>query len=235
MQRRGMIARRPRMRRTMNQTLALPGLRALTRNRVPRSARVKGPIVPSRTELKYIDLAGAGYAADTTGSVTALNLCAVGDDNVNRDGRQVTIKSLQVRGIVIPVDDTSGPTLARIMFVWDNAANSGAIATIAQILTASASNAFPLVDNANRFTILRDMTFALGKASNTATQAFAPSPGAHTVDAYMKINQVTQYSGTTAVIGSIQNGALLMVTIGDQAPAAGAQFNIATRVRFVDN
>jgi len=214
-----------RVRATRQATLAL--------GRPRGQARVKGAIAPAGKELKYNDLVDANYAADTTGSITCLNLIATGDDNNTRDGRQVTIKSVQIRGIVTPVDTTTLPTNARVLLVWDNAPN-GAAATIAQILTAVNSQSFPLVNNQNRFTILRDMQFPVGGMSDTATQTYTMSPTVHSVEAYMKIGQITQYSGTTANISSVQNGALWMVTVGDQVANAGANFRLATRVRFVD-
>lgn len=202
-----------------------------------RGAIVKGAIAPygGRKELKYVDLASAAYVADTTGTVTALNLIAVGDDNVNRDGRQVTIKSVQIRGLCQPVDSITGHCKNRILLVWDNAVNSGVIATIAQILTAATANSFPLVDNANRFTILADQSFVIGQTDNsTATATYSGCPTIHNVEIYKKLNSVTQFSGTTAAIGSIQNGGLLMVTIGTQAAGNGGAFVVATRVRFTD-
>lgn len=209
------------------------------RNRAPKSkmAFVKGAIAPfgGRKELKYVDLALAGYACDTTGSVTALNLIAVGDDNTSRDGRQATMKSVQVKGIIVPEDTTTNDNLCRVMLVWDNAVNSGTIATIAQILSASTSQAFPLVDNANRFTILVDKLFAMGGINNTATQTYAKTPSVQSVNIYKKLNLVTQYSGTTAAIGSIQNGGLLLVTLGSAVAGSGAQFAANTRVRFTDD
>jgi len=194
--------------------------------------RVKGAI-PSRTELKFVDVASASYAGDTTGTVTLLNGVAIGDDYTTRDGRQITVKSVQVRGSVLPIDSSTQPTMARLLLVWDNAAN-GALATIAQILSASTSNSFPLVDNANRFTILCDQQYVVGGFQTTATQAYAGSPMINPVHVYKKLDSITQYGATTAAIGSVQNGALLMVTIGDQAAAAGAVFSLATRVRFTD-
>lgn len=206
---------------------------AARRNRYPR---VKGAIKPSgRTELKYVDVAQAVYPCDTTGSVTCLNLIAVGDDNTTRDGRQVTIKSVQLHGSVRPEDDNTGVTKARVMLVWDNAVNSGTIATIAQILSAATGTAFPLVDNANRFTVLVDRTFTVGAISNVATQTYAQSPTVYDLEVYKKLDCVTQYSGTTAAIGSIQNGALLLVTIGSSAAGSAANALIASRVRFVDD
>lgn len=214
----------------MAQVLKKPSVK----RKRPTRAVIKGAIAP-RVELKYCDLPGATYLADTTGSVTALNLIAVGDDNTTRDGRQVTIKSVQFRGTLVPVDNTTLPAKCRLMLVWDNAVNSGTIATVAQILNAASAAAFPLIDNQNRFTVLVDRSYVVGGVSDVATQAYSMSPACHNVEIYKSINAITQYSGTTAAIGSIQNGALLMLTIGDKAAGAGGAFLGATRVRFTDD
>lgn len=222
---------RNRARAARAEFLSTPGLGR--RLRAPR-----GAIAPfgGRKELKYVDNQAATYVADSTGTVTALNLTAIGDDNTSRDGRQVTIKSVQIHGRLQSVDNVATlSSRCRLMLIWDNAVNSGTIATIAQILTQARSDAFPLIDNAQRFTVLYDNSWGLGALVTTATQTFAQSPGTHVVDIYKKINAVTQYSGTTAAIGSIQNGALLMVTLGDQAAGDGGSFVLSTRVRFTDD
>lgn len=199
-----------------------------------RARPVKGAISkPNGPELKYIDRAVADYVADTTGSITLLNGVAVGDDNTDREGRQVNIKSVQIKGRCHPFDTTTLPTHARIILVWDNATN-GTAPTIADVMTAVNSNSFPLVNNANRFTILRDMSFPIGGISTTASSSYAMSPSVHIVDAYLKIGQLTQYVNTGATAASVQNGGLFMITIGDQAAAAGGQFSVAVRVRFTD-
>lgn len=212
------------------------------RNRAPRRRFIKGAIAPfgGRRELKYVDtnLQASTQLYDTTGLATPINLLAVGDDNTSRDGRQVTIKSVQVTGIAAPVDGGTGPTLCRSMLVWDNANNSASTTSaqlIAALLTSSNSGAFPLVDNQNRFTILWDSKEMLGGFNVTATQAYAQSPTVLKVCHYRKLNNVTQYSGTTAAIGSIQNGALWFITLGDQAAGNGGIFNGQVRVRFTDN
>lgn len=206
-----------------------------------RKAPVKGAIAPfgGRTELKYVDtdLTGGTMVCDTTGNANPLNLIAVGDDNTTRDGRQVNIVSIQIKGRVNPIDAITNPVRCRVAIVWDNANNSAsptAAQLIAAVYAAADSTSFPLVDNANRFTILWDSAYVLGNNANTATQAISPHPGAHLVDYYKRINQVTQFSGTTAAIGSIQNGALWMITLGDQAANAGGLFIGRVRVRFTD-
>lgn len=219
--------------------IMLPAVKR-TRNRIRGGRRtyVKGAIAPygGRRELKYTDLTEANYRCTAAGTVTCLNLLQEGDDNTTRDGRQVTIKSVAIRGVLKPEDTLTQDTHARIMLVWDNANNAAAaVPTIAQILAnGTTSNTFPLIDNANRFTILWDKSYAVGGVQSTATQAISKSPNVHVVKYYKKLNLVTQYVGTTGLISNIQNGSLLLVTIGDQATSDASVLLAATRVRFID-
>jgi hypothetical protein len=186
-------------------------------------------------ELKFVDVASAAYACDTTGSVTALNLVAQGDDVTNRQGRQITLKSCRVLG-KISGGITTTPVYCRVMLVWDSQPNSGAIATIAQIMAASTSISNPLLDNRERFTILRDWKMTLGGLSTTATQSFAMSPSNAELDWYVPLKGIkTTYSGTTATIGVVATGALLLVTLGDLAAGSGGVAQLVSRVRFIDN
>lgn len=244
--------------RKYGATAAGPALKKLKaqirRNRAARSyrkvpasapgpqAKIKGAIAAygGRQELKYVDTAlNAGTSVyDTTGLATPINLLAVGDDNTTRDGRQVTIKSVQIHGSAAPVDNITNPCVIRTMVVWDNANNSASPTSaqlIALLLTAAGATTFPLVDNQNRFTILWDNHAVIGPVNNTATQAIAGSPTIIPIEYYKKINQITQYSGTTAAIGSIQSGALWFITLGNQAAGAGALFDGHIRVRYTDN
>lgn len=205
---------------------------AMVLNKRNRAPKIKGAVRPVR-ELKYVDTAVASYACNTTGSVTLLNGVAVGDDNTTRDGRQVLIKNVQVRGSLIPSDGTVLGTKCRVLLVWDNAA-SGSAATIAQILTAVNSNCFPLLDNAQRFTILKDWSWTAGPYDASTSLALISSTSQANIEWFKTIGCVTQYSGTGATIASIQNGALYLVTVGDQAAGSEYQCKVAVRVRFLD-
>lgn len=197
------------------------------RNRIPRRG--------IQTELKVADTASTVFACDTTGSVTALNLTAVGDDNTNRDGRQIVVKSCQIKGIFRPQDNVTGSNLARVLLVWDSQPSSGAIATVTDIMNAATSVAPTNLNNRERFTILRDFQAPLGPTQDTATQAFAGALTVQDLDWYVKINRVSTYSGTTAVIASVATGALLLVTLGSQGAGAGSDLVAYARVRFSDS
>lgn len=207
------------------------------RNRYPR---IKGAIQPWwQKELKFVDtvLQSNTHLYDTTGLATPVNLIAVGDDNTTRDGRQVTIKSVQIHGRIDPVDATTAACLCRTMLVWDNANNGVATTSanlIAAVLTSANASAFPLVNNQNRFTILWDSYKALGFFDQTTATLAVADRTVQTVNYYRRLNNITQYVLTTAVIEAIQTGALWFITIGDAAPNVGGRFNGQVRVRYVD-
>lgn len=189
-------------------------------------------------EVKYLDVAVAAYAADTTGTVTALNLTAVGDDNNTRDGRQINNKSIHIQGTLAPVDSATTDSFCRLLIVWDQAPNSGTIATITDILTAATASSFTNLNNRDRFTILRDARYALGRQDTAAggSVGYTSSPSMFCINEFVKLDgKKTTYSGTTAVIGSVATGALLMVTIGTTAAGAGGSFALNTRLRYTDN
>lgn len=196
-----------------------------------RAARVKGGIAP-REELKYIDLAETGSLMVAAGTVTLLNGIAVGDDNTTRDGRQATMKSVHIRGYAYPDSSTTPQpaSLVRAMIVWDNAPN-GAAPAVTDIY--GGSFLFPVINNAERFTILRDEILPLGRDTNAVTQAVAGAPSIAEWDLYVPLDSVTQYNGTGATIASIQNGALYLVCQGRTGCSYAGTF--AGRVRFSDD
>lgn len=207
-------------------------IRKTVRSRAPRATR---GWFNQPGELKYVDVSAATYACDTTGTVTALNLIAQGDDNTTREGRQCFMKSIHVQGIIRPVDNSCSGGYCRVMLVWDSQPNSGSIATITDILTAATSLASTNLNNRERFTILRDCRYVIGGVSDTATQAITLSPNNHMINEFVNLKmQKTTYSGTTATIGAVATGALLLVTIGNQVANSGGAADLTTRLRFYD-
>lgn len=184
-------------------------------------------------ELKVIDTANAAYVCDTTGTVTLLNGVATGTDLTDRIGRKIFMRAVQVRGLVQPVDNTIGQTLARVMVVYDKQPTGGTPA-ITDILTASRSEAFNNLNNRDRFVVVFDAKFPIGGISDVATQAVSSSPNTHVLDEYRRLNHEVIFSGTGATAASISSGALWLITIGNQAAGAGGSFVGNVRVRFND-
>lgn len=210
------------------------GVRGAPKDRVGFGYR--GTYSRSQVEKKFIDIASATYVCDTTGSVTPLNLCDEGTSVSQRIGRKICMKSVQVRGLIDPVDGATTATLARVMLIWDKQVN-GVTATIAEILSAATANSYMNLDNRERFVVLMDKHYSIGAFSNVATTAYAQSPTVAHINKYKKIpaGSFTIYDGTGAGIADINTGALYLVTIGSQAAGAGARLTAACRVRYTDS
>jgi len=200
-------------------------------------AQVKGQI-KARRELKFLDTSFATYTFDTTGTVTLLNPIAEGDDNINRNSRSVLVKSVAVRGFVAQqpnaVAANTLPQKARLLLVWDNAAN-GALALATDVMVAINAMSFPNVNNEKRFTILFDQSYAIGPFATTATQSIVDNT-VKDIEGLVNLNAPVEFIGTTGAIASIGNGALLAITLGTSATGANAAYgSLAYRVRFQEN
>lgn len=183
-------------------------------------------------EVKYIDLASNSYGCDTTGSVTALNLISAGDDVTNRNGRIVNNKSIRVHGFFQPQTNNTQFNYCRVMLIWDAQPNSGSLPAITAILTAATSLSNTNLDNRERFTVLRDTKIAI--ASYEESDGLSGSPSTSTIDWYVPLKHRTVYSGTSATIGAIASGSLLLLTIGSAASGSAQDFRCTTRLRFSD-
>jgi hypothetical protein len=206
----------------------------LTERSKPPVMPIKGRIRPT-VEIHYVDLATASYNADTTGTVTALNLIAEGNDNTTRLGRKALMRDVQIRGFAsAPANNAADITQqARIVLVWDNAA-SGALPAITDVLTAINNSAFINVNNVARFSVLHDRCYSLGPNFVAATTSVADQT-IKPVDINVRLRAPTEFSGTAAAITSVQNGALLMLTMGSAAnSASSAAVQVSTRVTFSD-
>jgi hypothetical protein len=189
---------------------------------------IRGPPSPVKEE-RYVDLAVATYVADTTGTITLLNGIAEGDDNNQRNGRGVSLKSVSINGFSFPTATTGTTQQHRLIVFYDNATN-GAAPTIANLLSASNANAYPNPDYARRFTILVDHRQVLG--TNTAAIS---DQVVKQFEFNIRLNCAQTFNGTGATVASVQAGSLWAVTLGTApAGATAGTFNFATRVTFMD-
>lgn len=220
----------PLPRRRKNETLSKLDASLFSGPKPRKTVAIKGPVVP-QTEVKYVDLAVAGYAADTTGTITPLNLIAQGVDNTQRIGREALMLGVAIRGLCVPTTGTAtGPQMFRLALVWDNATD-GVLPAITDVFTAATAYAFPNVSNIGRFTILHDQLFGIGPL----TAALADKTTG-VVDVTLKINSATRFSGTTAAIASMQDGTLYAITLGvNAAGAAAGSIFYQSRVSYLDS
>lgn len=184
-------------------------------------------------EKKWVDIAEAAYACDTTGTITALNLTAEAAGPSGRIGRKITMTAVQLAGTIQPFDNITQAAHCKVLLIYDKQPN-GALPAMTDIFVASTSNSFMNLNNRDRFQVLAVHDVAIGTQDNTATQAFAGSPTVHVVKTYKTINLPTIYDGATAAIGDVQTGSLLLVTVGDRAAGLGGVFFGAVRTRYGD-
>jgi len=185
-------------------------------------------------EKKVVDTAAASYVVDTTGSITLINGVAQGSDYTNRIGRKWTMTAVQLTGVLGPnasADNATG-THAKVLIIYDSQPN-GALPSMSDIFTASTSDAFMNLNNRDRFKVIAVHDCALGPFDNTTTVALADN-STQLVNVYKSVQLQVINDGTTAAIGDIQTGALLLVTIGNNGASTGYTFRGAVRIRFVD-
>lgn len=195
------------------------------------SRRARLPLARSMGEPGFVDVAGAGYAMDTTGSVTLLNTIPQGAGSSERIGKRVALKSLQCRGTVYA---NAAVTLVDVAFmiVYDKRP-TGALPAITDVLLTATPASMNNDVNSGRFRILKRVDHVLiGSAANNYTAC-----SAFNNDWYLDLRglpQVFKAAGTGA-IADIEEGALYLITVGANAAGttAGA-LSAAFRVRYYD-
>lgn len=192
-----------------------------------------------------IDINPTTYLVENTGTqLGLLNGCVAGSQNYNRDGRKITMKSLQIRGYIYPADSTTAnANFVRFVIVYDKQSN-GAAPTWSDVFTSqnisgttdSGATSMLNLNNRDRFEIVRDKCWALGGIDNTATTAWGMSPGQAKVNMFIRLgNRTTTFNaGTAGTVGDITTGALYFFWIATNSNTTGHSARIACRVRFVD-
>lgn len=188
----------------------------------------RGPL--GRMEKKYIDVATASYACDTTGTVTLMGPYAQGAGISQRIGDSIILKSIEFRGYLAN-NSTAILNFDRAMIIWDKQPNK-ALAAITDILSVGNTFGFNVDQNKRRFKTIKHIhEVTLG---NTAT----PATGKESIDCsfYQKLNHKMEFAQAgTGSIGDITTGALLLVTIGNNVPGTTAAIlNGSFRIRYID-
>lgn len=183
-------------------------------------------------EVKYFDT-DLSFLFDSTGEVPAtgqLALIPQGDTGSTRDGRQATIKSVQIRGSALftPGASASATCIAYLYLVLDKQAN-GAPAGITDVFTTAVMDSNLLnLNNSDRFAILRKWVLPY-VAQAGATTAYNPS--IKSIEFYKKCSIPMNFSGTTGAITEIRsNNLFLMAGLVNQDDTVS--FNGVCRLRF---
>lgn len=192
----------------------------------------------SGKELKYFDTA-LSFTFDTTGEVPAtgqLLTIAQGVDENQRVGRKCVIKSIQLRGstVGVPAAAASFATTVYLYVVLDKQCNGAAAAVTDVFTSADLSKAFRVLDNQDRFVILKKLRMRhVSQAGVTTAYNVTNIP----FDFYKKCNIPIEYdnSVTTGAIGSIRSNNIFLIAGADSQSDDLVTLGGNCRVRFSDN
>ncbi len=211
-------------------------------------------------EKKFFDsgLTGSVLAAGTDASgaehdpttLLCLNCPAQGDMENNRDGRQITMSSIQVKGVItipsIAADagpDNTLPTVF-IALVLDKQTNGAQLDSEDVFCNVGgafnlAASPFRELENVQRFRILASRSYNLANASVVpfyqGTAGSADRQGVQVPFSFykslkgMKVNFAT--GQTTSVIAAIQDNSIHIVAYTSNTTVA-TQIDYASRLRF---
>lgn len=195
------------------------------------SARYGARAVSLPRETGYVDLALASYGLDTTGSIVLIPTVAQGASVNQRVGKKIMWKSLQCRGTMNARTAAVANDVA-FMIVYDKRP-TGALPSITDILVSANSSAFNNDSNSGRFRILKRVDQVL--IGNTTTPATGQEEKDCSFFLDLKGLPCVYKAATTGAIADIEEGALYLVTVGDNAAGtAAAYLSAGFRTRFVD-
>lgn len=177
-------------------------------------------------EFKCVDIAQS-LSSDTASAVQLLNGIARGDEINERAGREVVMRSIQVKGIAAVTVGTGIDQVCRVMIVYDRQTNAAAL-TAAMVLNAVDTYSPRNLENRRRFKIMYDRSFVL----NASGEA-----GSHCMfNFYRKLNHpVTFNSGDAATVADITTGSMYLICIGNVAAGAtDGTCTFSSRIRYQD-
>lgn len=237
--------------------------------RVPRplSGRVPPPAAMyaprGATETKSVDTAYGTVPFLTAGTVSAtpLNIPVNGAALYQRIGNKITMKSLQIRGLIQVSSGNAAAVaeqVARVIVFYDRQTN-GAAPAVADVLLAvtQAGATSSLVtdginmNNRDRFYVLMDMQVLLPAVGiNGATAASNvtsgidingnsgdANQGQYNVNRFIKLKGLeTQYKASAGGVGDIAAGGIFIMCISSADANATAAWNLgfSARLRYND-
>lgn len=193
-------------------------------------------------ELKYFDSAKiqtigtTGLPLGETGGVALQTLCNIAEGNglSERNGRRVTIKSIQIKGTAEKKVGNPHDNMM-LCLVLDRQCNK-ANATYDSVYEASDYFAFPNVSNQKRFKILKNWYIDINAHSSVELSTVSvPDPEAVSFECYLKnLNIEINYddSLSTGVVSTITSNNLFLMGVSSNSSTSEIKLNC--RLRYTD-
>lgn len=201
----------------------------------------KGSYNRSRKELKFLDRdqrvddegaigAGSSAVVSTTGTIHFINGVAQGTGESDRIGREVWIKSLQLR-FNIQLGTAATPTNlcenhVRVI-VYSDKAQNGAANLVTDVLDTASYSSLTSMKNASRIWIHQDKLLSLSSHGDRSLS----------YNSYIKLNKKVVYGGPDGSVGSCQtNGlhVLVISTTNESGYTTPTMYSFGARIRYTD-
>lgn len=186
-------------------------------------------------EYKSIDQTVGNATLDTTGSVTLLNGCARGTDINEREGREIDLRSVQLRMNISARSEAIVDQTVRVLLVYDRQTN-GAAPGLTDIIRGGTVCGMRNLENRKRFKILMDYTVRLNANYTGGASLHTAANNGVFKDYYQRFNLPTTFnSGNAGTVADMATGSLYMVRVGEiAAGTAAAEVDFCSRVRYTD-
>lgn len=199
------------------------------KKRIAMTGSLQTAPAPRRVELKYDDGRFSG-AISATPAIVLLSTIQNGNGANERIGRRLTYFNIEMSWIWRFAANHGGPNHARFTVIYDNAPNGTAPAYL-DMFVSTAVESLTNPDTRSRFTVLFDSRCISGVNDPAATgdMSWSNFNGHKTVS--LK-NKKAQYIGTLDTIGSIEKGAIYLVSNSYQNNVVALDFS--NRIQFTD-
>lgn len=204
-----------------------------------KSYKKKGPMrfIPKQSpiEKKYIDTTFTAQSVDNAGTITLLNGTQHGTSNQQRIGEKISIKNIEISGVLGTNGTNVYSAYAKIMLVYDKQPNASTF-SLSNLINTIGGVYLPWSTRnstyASRFVVLKNFYVNLTLQGSTSVNA----PTEKGIRCYKKCNVPVQYNGgNVGDITDISTGALYAVFMSDRSSTYAPYFSGSIRLRFSDD
>ncbi len=201
---------------------------------VPRSRRTKTERLSE--ELKFFDTDIVDGAIDNTMTFFNPMIVVQGQEESQRIGRKIVIKSLSLKGTLTLAAAVAGTTtscLVTMKIIQDKATNK-TLFPVLSLLEADTFDSFNNLANRTRFKVLRSCTYRFKAGGGTDSAAILFSEDIRHVEEHLNMNLPIEYDNTaaTGAITTVTQNSLHVVFQASTTNLVAS--DIKMRIRYTD-
>jgi len=188
-------------------------------------------------ELKYVDnFEGGTEVASDTARVYLLNDVVSGDDETERNGRQIDCHAIKLHAVWKTNAGHTVPSTCRVLIVTDTMNNglfinsqAAADAWLAEVLVVNDPLSLLKMPSKPRFEVIYDQIFCVAASEQNPNSFVVFNEVIHLEDPV-----TTYFNGTGGTGAAISSNAIYLVFMSDAATTAGPSMQMNVRLRFTE-